>query len=197
LTLLAERHTPRDVYGMQIPAASYQSLNPIFIIVLAPLLSQVWLTLANRRSDLSTQAKFTLGLLLTAASAGVLLIPCILASGTQISPWWLVLSYLVGSAGELLISPIGLSAITRLAMPGVVGTMMGLWFLATSGADFLGQEVGKLVSIDPSVAGATSHLSDYVTLLTVLTAIGVAAAALFFLLQPWLSRLSADPKPAA
>jgi POT family proton-dependent oligopeptide transporter len=196
LTLLAERHTPRDVYGLDIPAASYQSLNPIFIIVLAPLLGQLWLTLANRGRDLSTQAKFTLGLALTAASAAALLLPCILASGTQISPWWLVLSYLVGAAGELLISPIGLSAITRLAMPGMVATMMGLWFLAVSGADFVGAEVGKLVSIDPSVAGATSHLSDYVTLLTVLTAVGVAAAALFFLLQPWLARLVAEPKPA-
>jgi POT family proton-dependent oligopeptide transporter len=197
LTLLAERHTPREVFGLQIPAASYQNLNPIFIIVLAPLLGQLWLFLANRRSDLSSQAKFTLGLLMTAGSAAALLLPCFLAgSGEQISPWWLVLSYLVGAAGEVLISPIGLSAITRLAMPGVVGTMMGLWFLATAGADFLAEEVGKLVSIDPSVAGATSHLGDYVTLFTVLTAIGVAASALLYLLQPWLTRLVADAAPA-
>jgi len=198
LNLLADRHIPREVYGYDIAAASYQSLNPLFIIVLAPLFGQIWLMLAQRGRDLSTQAKFTLGLLLTAASMGLLLIPCYLADGqTLISPWWLVVSYLIGSAGELLISPIGLSAITRLAMPGMVSTMMGLWFLGTAGGDFLAQQVGKLVSIDPSVAGATSNLGDYVTLFAVLTAVGTITAALVFLLQPWLGRLIAEPKPAA
>ena len=88
-------------------------------------------------------------------------------------------------------TPIGLSAITRLAMPGMVSTMMGLWFLGTAGGDFLAQEVGKLVSIDPSVTGASSNLGDYVTLFAVLTAVGTIASAVLFLAQPWLGRLSA------
>jgi proton-dependent oligopeptide transporter, POT family len=191
LNLLADRHIPRDVYGYHIAAASYQSLNPLFIIILSPLLGQISLTLAQRNRDLSTQAKFTLGMVLTAASMVALLLPCGLAGGQEISPWWLFGSYLVGSVGEVLISPIGLSAITRLAMPGMVSTMMGLWFLGTAGGDFLAQEVGKLVSIDPSVAGATSNLGDYVTLFAVLTAVGVIASAILFLAQPWLGRLSA------
>jgi dipeptide/tripeptide permease len=69
---------------------------------------------------------------------------------------------------------------------------MGLWFLGTAGGDFLAQEVGKLVSIDPSVAGATSNLADYITLFAVLTAVGTIASAVLFLLQPWLGRLSAE-----
>ena len=192
LNLLTDRHIPRVVYGIDVPAAAYQSLNPFFIIVLSPLLGWISLSLALRNRDLSTQAKFTLGMVLTAASMAVLLIPCWAAGGaTQISPWWMVLSYLVGSIGEVLISPIGLSAITRLAMPGMVSTMMGLWFLGTAGGDFLAQEVGKLVSIDPSVAGATSNLGDYVTLFAVLSAVGIIASAMLFLAQPWLGRLSA------
>ncbi len=192
LNLLTDRHISRVVYGIDVPAAAYQSLNPLFIIILSPLLGAISLSLARRNRDLSTQAKFTLGMVLTAASMAVLLLPCWAAgSGTEISAWWMVLSYLVGSIGEVLISPIGLSAITRLAMPGMVSTMMGLWFLGTAGGDFLAQEVGKLVSIDPSVAGATSNLGDYVTLFAMLTAVGVIASALLFLAQPWLGRLSA------
>jgi POT family proton-dependent oligopeptide transporter len=198
LALLADRHIPRDVMGLHVAAASYQSLNPLFIILLAPLLGQIWLMLARRGGDLSTQAKFTLGLILTAASMGLLLLPCMLAAGqTEISPWWLVVSYLVGALGELLISPIGLSAITRLAMPGMVGTMMGLWFLGTAGGDFLAQEVGKLVSVAPSAAGSTSNLAGYVTLFAVLTAIGTISSAVIFLVQPWIGRLIAEPKPVA
>jgi POT family proton-dependent oligopeptide transporter len=198
LALLADRHVPREVYGFHIAAPAYQSLNPLFIIGLAPLLGQISLSLARRGRDLSTQAKFTLGLILTAASMALLWLPCALASGqTMISPWWLFISYLVGALGELLISPIGLAAITRLAMPGMVGTMMGLWFLGTAGGDFLAQEVGKLVSIDPSAAGATSHLADYVTLFTVLTTIGLISSAVIFLAQSWLGQLIAEPKPVA
>jgi POT family proton-dependent oligopeptide transporter len=193
LSLLTDRHIPRVVYGIDVPAAAYQSLNPLFIIILSPLLGAISLSLAQRNRDLSTQAKFTLGMVLTAASMAVLLVPCWAAGdGMEISAWWMVLSYLVGSIGEVLISPIGLSAITRLAMPGMVSTMMGLWFLGTAGGDFLAQEVGKLVSIDPSTAGATSNLADYVTLFAVLTAVGCIASALLFLLQPWLGRLSAE-----
>jgi POT family proton-dependent oligopeptide transporter len=176
LNLLTDRHIPRVVYGIDIPAAAYQSLNPLFIIVLSPLLGAISLSLAQRNRDLSTQAKFTLGMVLTAASMGVLLLPC----------------WAAGSGTEMLISPIGLSAITRLAMPGMVSTMMGLWFLGTAGGDFLAQEVGKLVSIDPSVAGATSNLGDYVTLFAMLTAVGLIASVLLFLAQPWLGRLSAE-----
>jgi POT family proton-dependent oligopeptide transporter len=197
LNLLADRHIPREFLGMNIAAASYQSLNPLAIIILSPALGQLSLTLANRGRDLSTQAKFTLGMALTAASMALLLVPCALAGGvTQISAWWLVLSYVVGAAGEVLISPIGLSAITRLAMPGMVSTMMGLWFLGTAGGDFLAQQVGKLVSVDPSATGAvTSNLGDYVTLFIVLTAVGTIASAIIFLAQSWLGRLIADPKP--
>ena len=201
LNLLAERHIPRELLGMHIAAASYQSINPLAIIILSPALGQLSLMLATRGRDLSTQAKFTLGMVLTAGSMALLLVPCWLAGeATQISAWWLVLSYVVGAAGEVLISPIGLSAITRLAMPGMVSTMMGLWFLGTAGGDFLAQQVGKLVSVDPSATGAaTSHLADYLTLFVVLTAVGTIASAIIFLAQSWLGRLIAEPKrqPAA
>lgn len=196
LTLLADRHVPRVFLGYDIAAASYQSLNPIFIIGFAPVLGQLSLALGERGRDLSTPAKFALGLALTGASMAVLWLPCQLAGAgmQQISPWWLVLSYLLGAIGELLISPIGLSAITRLAMPGMVGTMMGLWFLGSSAGEFLAQEAGKLVSIDPSTGNGESHLGDYITLFVALTAIGMISAAVIFLARSWLDRLIAEPE---
>jgi POT family proton-dependent oligopeptide transporter len=102
-----------------------------------------------------------------------------------------VLSYLLSAAGELLISPIGLSAITRLAMPGLVGTMMGLWFLGIAGGEFLAQEAGKLVSLGaPDVAAST--LDGYWTLFALLTGVGIVAAGVIGLLRPWLGRLMGE-----
>jgi POT family proton-dependent oligopeptide transporter len=192
LNLLAERHVPREIYGLHIGAPVYQSLNPLFIIALAPVLGQLWVILGRRGGDLVAPTKFALGLVLVALGMAVLVVPCRLAdSAAMISPWWLVLSYLLSAAGELLISPIGLSAITRLAMPGLVGTMMGLWFLGIAGGEFLAQEAGKLVSLGaPDVAAST--LDGYWTLFALLTGVGIVAAGVIGLLRPWLGRLMGE-----
>jgi len=195
LNLLADRHVPRTVLGLHVAAPLYLSLNPLFIIALAPVLAQLWVMLARRGGDLATPTKFAIGLVFIAAGMGVLAIPCALAGTGLIAPGWLVLSFLLSGIGELMISPIGLSATTRLAPPGLGSTMMGLWFLGTAGGDFLAQEAGKLASLGTPDADAAS-LAGYERLFTWLGAIGLAAAVAMALVGPLLRRLMGETRPA-
>lgn len=196
LNLLADRHVPRTVLGLRIAAPVYLSLNPLFIIALAPVLAQLWIVMARRGGDLATATKFAIGLVFIAAGMGVLTIPCRLAGADGlISPAWLVLSFLLSGIGELLISPIGLSAITRLSMPGLASTTMGLWFLGTAGGDFLAQEAGKLASLSVPDAASTS-LDGYWSLFAWLGATGLAAATAMALMRPWLGRLMGETAAA-
>lgn len=194
LNLLADRHVPRDVLGFRVPAPLYLSLNPLFTILLAPVLAQLWVMLAHRRGDLTAPAKFAIGLVFVALGMGILAIPCLLAGvGGMLAPGWLIVSFLMSAIGELLISPIGLSATVRLALPGLGGTMMGLWFLGIAGGDYLAQEAGKLASLGVADTGAGA-LDGYVRLFTWLGAIGLIAALAMALLRPWLGRLMGEAK---
>jgi POT family proton-dependent oligopeptide transporter len=142
LNLFAERSTENRMLGVAFPASWFQSLNPIGIIALAPCFAWLWLRLAAR--DPSHPAKFAIGLVCVAAGFA-LLIPAaeLSASGAKVSPWWLVATYLLHTVGELCLSPVGLSAMTRLAPARVGGLMMGVWFLAASVGNFIGGRVAS------------------------------------------------------
>jgi POT family proton-dependent oligopeptide transporter len=142
LNLFAERNT--NLHAWDLPlwglfrASYYQSINSLFIIALAPLFGWLWLTMG--RSNPSSTAKFSIGLLFVGLGFAIL-IP--VAGSTNVSPWWLILTYLLHTIGELCLSPVGLSAMTRLAPAKAVGMMMGVWFLADSVGSFIG---GRLSS---------------------------------------------------
>ncbi len=133
LNLFADRHTDRMVFGFEIPAGWFQSLNPFYIVVLAPIFAAVWVKLARRQLDPSMPGKFALGLLILGLGFLVMVVAAkIVVAGNQAAPYWLILTYLLHTMGELCLSPVGLSSVTKLAPKRFVGQMMGIWFLATS-----------------------------------------------------------------
>jgi POT family proton-dependent oligopeptide transporter len=143
LNLFAERHTLRQLGGFEIPASWFQSLNPAFIILLAPVYSVLWVWLARRHLEPAAPLKFAIGLIILALGFAVMMGAAVLvASGRQVLPTWLVFTYLFHTMGELALSPVGLSAMTKLAPRRFVGQIMGMWFMATA----LGYAIAGIVA---------------------------------------------------
>jgi POT family proton-dependent oligopeptide transporter len=148
MNLFAQRNTDNDLGFFQIPAPWYQSVNALFIITLAPVFAALWLRLGAREP--SSPAKFAWGLglvgggfLVLAAGAGVA------ETGVRVSPMWLIVTYLLHTMGELCLSPVGLSAMTKLAPARVAGLMMGVWFLSISAGNYLGGRLAALYGALP------------------------------------------------
>lgn len=132
LNLFAERYTLRTFAGFEVPASWFQSLNPAFIMILAPIYSILWIKLARRHLEPSTPAKFALGLIILGLGFAVMIgAATAVSEGQQVLPTWLVLTYCLHTMGELALSPVGLSSITKLAPRRFVGQMMGMWFMCT------------------------------------------------------------------
>lgn len=142
LNIFAADRTDRNVAGFTFPASWLQSVNPILIIIGAPLAAWLWLKLGHR---VSTPMKFAVGLVLNGLSF-VLMAAAAQAAvgGDLVSPWWLVAVYAIQVAGELSLSPVGLSATTKLAPVKYASQMLGLWFLATAVGDAIGGQVARL-----------------------------------------------------
>jgi POT family proton-dependent oligopeptide transporter len=151
LNLFARDFTDRNIGGWEMPATWFQSVNSFFIILFAPVFAAVWVGLAKRGIDLSSPTKFALGLALAGVGFVLMIFAAnkVVASGgtVMVSPWWLVGSYFFQTLGELCLSPVGLSSMTKLSPRKFVGQMMGIWFLASA----LGNLIGGLVGghVDP------------------------------------------------
>ena len=136
LNLFADRNTRTEFLGWPFPSSWFQSLNSLYIIALAPVFAWLWVRLGSREP--SSPAKFAVGLLFVGAGFGILIVAARLAEqGIQVSPMWLAMTYLLHTIGELSLSPVGLSAMTKLAPARIAGLMMGVWFLATSVGNFI------------------------------------------------------------
>jgi proton-dependent oligopeptide transporter, POT family len=148
LNLFAQRSTDKQVFGWAFPESWFQSLNALFIIGLAPVFAWIWMSLGKR--DPSSPSKFALGLVAVGLGFAIL-VPAATFAGAvgKVSPWWLVGTYICHTVGELCLSPVGLSAMTKLAPARVTGLMMGVWFLALSVGNYLG---GRLASLYTSLS---------------------------------------------
>jgi POT family proton-dependent oligopeptide transporter len=143
LNLFAQRNTDTRMLGHPFPPSWFQSVESVFLVLLAPLLAWVWIRLGKR--DPSSPAKFTVGLFFVAAGFGVLFLASQFAqTGLKVSPLWLTGTYFLFSIGELLLSPVGMSAISKLAPARIVGLTMGVWYLALSVGSYLGGRVASL-----------------------------------------------------
>lgn len=152
LNLFGRDFTDRMVFGWEMPAGWLQSVNSTFIIILAPLFGMLWIWLAKRNANPSIPMKFALGLLGLAAGFFVISWGAANASAENPSPMaWLVVMYFLHTVGELCLSPVGLSSITKLAPVNRVGQMMGIWFVGTAlGNLFAGLVAGRLETLAPS-----------------------------------------------
>lgn len=148
LNLFAERSTRNEVFGMGFPASWFQSLNALFIIALAPVFAWLWVWLGKREP--ASPTKFAMGLLLVGAGFGVMIFAAqAAADGSMVSPWWLSVMYLLHTLGELCVSPVGLSAITKLAPERVTGLIMGVWFLSPAVANYISGRLAGLYESMP------------------------------------------------
>ena len=170
LNLFAERFTQRLFAGRTIPAGWFQSLGPVFIISLAPVVAAVWVRLARRSLNPSLPVKFALGLLLLGAGFLVMAgASRLVAAGHKVWPQWLITTYLLHSIGELCLSPVGLSSVTKLAPKRLVGQMMGTWFLATS----LGNLIAGLTAGKFSANGVTQMPARYLQIVLMMAGTGL------------------------
>jgi proton-dependent oligopeptide transporter, POT family len=136
LNLFADRSTNNAILGHSFPASWYQSLPPLFIILFAPVFAAVWVRLGDRNP--SSPAKFTIALVLLGLGFAVMIgAASAAAGGARVSPMWLVVSYLLQTLGELCLSPVGLSAMSKLAPVRIAGLVMGVWFLALAVGNYL------------------------------------------------------------
>jgi POT family proton-dependent oligopeptide transporter len=152
LNLFARDLTDRVMFGWEMPAGWLQSVNSLFIIICAPLFGMLWLWLAGINKNPSTGVKFALGLL--GLGAGFFVLAWGAAQATvenPVTPAWLVVTFFFHTVGELCLSPVGMSTITKLAPKGRVSQMMGIWFVATAlGNLFAGLVAGRMESLAPA-----------------------------------------------
>jgi POT family proton-dependent oligopeptide transporter len=175
--LFADRYTDLNVLGFEVPSIWFQSLNPLFILILAPIVSIIWVKLGNRGLEPSSMAKFALGMLLAAAGFALMIFASksILAPGAGLaSPLWLVGSLLLLTLGELALSPVGLSSMTKLAPKGMQGQMMGLFFASIAMGNLVAAFFGGHVSAD--------KIEGLPTLFTTMTIFLVVSAVILLVL---------------
>ncbi|MBO8190442.1 MFS transporter [Streptomyces oryzae] len=128
--------TSTQLFGWDFPSTWFQSINPLFIILLAPVFAALWLALNRRGREPTTTAKFAFSLAVMGLSFFLFVIPMAMASdGTKVSPLWLVLIFLLHTVAELCLSPVGLSVTTKLAPAKYASQLMGVWFLAVTAGD--------------------------------------------------------------
>lgn len=188
LNLFGERFTDRMVLGWEIPASYFQSINSLFIIIFAPFFGALWVWLGRRNLEPSSPLKFTFGLILLGVGFLIMYFAAkIAASGDLAAPTWLIMTYMIHTFGELSLSPVGLSLVTKLAPKNYGGQMMGIWFLSVA----LGNLFAGLIAGEASGGSeeALAQMPDQYMLI-VYTVMG--SAILLFLLKPVIKRMMGE-----
>lgn len=199
LTLFADRQTERTIFGWEMPASYFQSVNPLAVIVLAPVFSIIWGYLYSKKLEPSSPKKMALGLTLVALGYVIIAIAVKgLGASEKVSMMWLLSLYVIHSMGELCLSPIGLSMVSKLAPLRLSSLMMGTWFLANAAANKFAGTLSALIppSVEPGSAEPVSfpsfmgfqitNLYEFFMLFIVMTGI---AAGILFVLSSWLEKM--------
>lgn len=193
LTLFADRQTNRNLLGWDMPASYFQSINPLAVIVLAPIFTILWAYLYKRKMEPASPYKMAIGLSLVAVGYFVIAIAVKgLGATEKVSMWWLVALYIIHSMGELCLSPIGLSMVSKLSPIRLSSLMMGTWFLANAAANKFagtlsalipptaeGAEPGAVLEYPHILGIAITNLYEFFMVFIVMT--GIAAGILFLL----------------
>lgn len=180
LTLFADRLTQTTILGWAYPSSWFQSVPAIFVIIFAPIIGAVWQKLGDRQP--SSPGKFTIGLFFAGIAFVVIAFAANLATNGRVSPMWLVVVYFLQTIGELCLSPVGLSTVTKLSPARMVGLMLGVWFLS--------------ISIGSFIAGLTTRLfaGNDTAVLTrgfgIFAGVTLVAAVILAILTPLIKRMT-------
>jgi POT family proton-dependent oligopeptide transporter len=190
LNLFADRILDRNVLGFELTAGQFLSFNALFIILLAPVFAWLWVKLGKYNPN--TAVKFSIALILVGLGFGSLVLGINVSDSGKVAAIWLILTYLLHTCGELSLSPVGLSAVTKLSPVKIVGFMMGVWFLATASSEFIASVLANIASIDTS-NGTAPDLNlakqTYLKLFEYLFYTGIGFGLLLLLLSPGIKKL--------
>lgn len=190
LSLLAKQQFDLNVLGLEILPGQVQTLNPLFVFILAPIFAWMWVKLANRGLEPSTPAKFGISMLLIGAGYVLFSFGLGIDDSTMKSFFWLVLIYFFLTTAELCLSPVGLSMVTKLSVSRIVGMVMGTWFLFTSLGNYVSGVIGKIAGGE-SESIEDSALLDMVATIDVFNNVGylaIGVGVVLLLLTPWLRK---------
>ncbi len=179
LTLFADRLTHNAFFGWEFPSSYWQSVNSLFVIALAPVFAFLWVKLG--KLEPSSPIKFSLGLFFVGLGCLILVPASNMANAGLVSPMWLLCVYFLHTVGELCLSPVGLSTVTKLAPAKLVGLMMGVWFLAASLGNYAAGFVAGFFKEDDT--------SILISLFGGLAALTIVASLLLLLLSPIMRKL--------
>lgn len=192
MTLYADRVLNRSWGTGEVPTTAFGSLNAGFIMLLALPLAFLWAWLGSRQWEPSTPVKFGLAIIQAGLGFGALILGAQFPDESgKVAMIWMVLAYLLHTTGELCISPVGLSAVSKLSIPKVVGVSMGTWFLATALSETISTRIGKLAAIDISGAAQAdipTMLNTYTQLYEYLMWVGIGVGITLLVLSPLLKR---------
>jgi POT family proton-dependent oligopeptide transporter len=202
LTLFADRQTDRNVMGWEMPAAWFQSINPLAVITLAPLFTILWGFLYKHRLEPASPTKMAWGLALVAVGYVIIAIPVSgLAPGEKVSMWWLIALYVIHTMGELCLSPIGLSMVSKLAPLRLSSLLMGTWFLGNAAANKFAGTLSALIppseptadQVWPTMLGyEITNLYQFFMVFIIMT--GFAAGILFVLSRALQKMMATESK---
>ncbi len=192
MTLYADRVVDREAFGITFTAAQFGSLNAGFIMLLAIPFATLWIWLSKHNLEPTTPVKFGLGIIQAGLGFGALVLGAQFPDQSgKVAMIWLILAYLLHTTGELCLSPVGLSAVTKLSIGRVVGVSMGTWFLATALSETVATRIGKLAAIDTEhgqTADIAGALATYTGLFEFLMYLGVGVGIVMLLISPILRR---------
>jgi len=188
LNLFAERFTDRTVFGWEIPTGYFQSINSLFIIIFAPFFAALWVWLGRKNLEPSSPLKFIFGLAMLGVGFFVMYFATkIAASGELAAPSWLIITFLFHTFGELSLSPVGLSLVTKLAPKGYGGQMMGIWFLSVA----LGNLFAGLIAGEAS-GGSEEGLAAMPDQFMLIVYTVMGSALVLLLLKPVLRKMMGE-----
>lgn len=196
LTLFAERQTNRNIFGIEMPASYFQSVNPLAIILLAPLFSSMWLGLGKRNMEPSSPKKMAIGLILVSLGYAVIAFAVYgMGAMDKVSMFWLFALYIIHTMGELCLSPIGLSMVSKLSPARFSSLLMGTWFLANAAANKFagtlsalipgGGEHGEGTTTTSFLGFQIENLFDFFLVFIVMCGV---AAMILLLISRWLGK---------
>ena len=176
LNILTDRGVNRVIFGWEVPASMFQSLNAGFIFTIAPLFAMLWIALAKRNMEPSTPIKFSIGIIFVGLGFLALVYGMGSSEGLQTGVFWIMLIYLLHTLGELCLSPVGLSSVTKLSPQRIVGFMMGMWFFASAAGNYVAGLIARATASESSgVSNDVFNLTQKQSFMDVYTDVGLIA----------------------